>query len=280
MKIDVDLVVVTHNSGRVMGAFMRSVPDCVNVIVADNASSDDSVALASASGATVVEIGNNIGYGGACNVGAAAGTATFLLFVNPDLRIKAGAVEALVSAANAYPNAAFNPQFFSGARRRFKRWSRLLPQSESWRGAPPQGDCIIPVLHGACIFIRREHFEQIGGFDREIFLFHEDDDLSLRLRQAGIELQLAAKAVVDHAEGNSSARSIESGRIKGEAMGRSLVYVMNKHKRPLDLPAERYRTRLRLLMPHVLFNKARRAKLQGFMRGLNGDPIGNFGKHS
>lgn len=280
MKIDVDLVVVTHNSGRVMEAFTKSVPDCVNVIVADNASSDDSVALASASGATVVEIGNNIGYGGACNVGASAGTATFLLFVNPDLRIEAGAVEALVDAADAYPNAAFNPRFYSGARRRFKRWSRLLPQSESWRGAPPEDDCIIPVLHGACIFIRRKHFEQIGGFDREIFLFHEDDDLSLRLRQAGIELRLAAKAVVDHAEGNSSARSIESGRIKGEAMGRSLVYVMNKHKRPLDLPAERYRTRLKLLLPQVLFSKARRAKLLGFMRGLNGGPVDNVGKHS
>lgn len=157
-----------------------------------------------------------------------------------------------------------------GSRRRFRRWSRLLPQSDVWQGPAPEVDCDIPILSGACIFVRREHFERIGGFDPGIFLFHEDDDLALRLRQAGVRLRIASKAVVDHAEGNSSVRSVESGRIKGEAMGRSLVYVMNKHKLPLNVPGELLRSYLKLLLPHVLFNAARRAKLRGFIRGLSG----------
>ena len=278
MKPNVDLIVVTHNSGSVLPMFLETVPSGANIVVVDNASGDDSAAIAEAAGAKLIEIDENVGYGSACNVGAAAGNAPFLLFANPDVRFEASAVEALLASATAYPAAAFNPRFFSGARRRFRRWSRLLPASDFWHGAPPDHDCAIPVLHGACIFIKREHFERVGGFDQKIFLFHEDDDLSIRLLQAGIELRLAAKAVVDHAEGRSSARSTESGRIKGEAMGRSLVYVMNKHRMPLDVPAERYRTWLKLLWPHVLFSSARRSKLLGFANGLNGGPMNSLGK--
>lgn len=268
MKPDLDLVVVTYNSAQVLGALLGSVPTRVKTIVVDNASSDETVVLANAAKARVVSLDKNIGFGSACNVGATAGKAPFLLFVNPDIRFEAGAIDALFAAAEAHPNAVFNPRLHHGSRRRFRRWSRLLSKTDFWKGPPPEVDCEIPVLTGACIFIRREHFEHIGGFDPEIFLFHEDDDLSLRLRQANIQLRIASSATVEHAGGNSSARSIDSGRIKGEAMGRSLVYVMNKHKLPLNVPAELLISYTKLILPHVLFNAARRAKLRGFIHGL------------
>ena len=280
MKIDLDLVVVTYNSGSVLGAFIQSVPDYVRVIVVDNGSSDDTVEVATAAGARVIKVGDNVGYGSACNIGAAAGTASLLLFVNPDVRFEEGAIEALVSAAAAHPNAAFNPRIYTGSRRRFRRRSRLLPTSEHWQGAAPDPIAVIPVLHGACILIRREHFDKVGGFDPRIFLFHEDDDLSIRLRQAGVELRLAAKALIDHDEGNSSGRSSQSGRVKGEAMGRSLVYVMQKHGLHLNVPAERRRIWLRFLSPHVLLRNTRRSKLLGFLYGLGRGPTDQCGSRS
>lgn len=280
MKIDLDLVVVTHNSGSVLRSFFKSVPGYVRTIVVDNGSSDDTVDVATAAGARVIKVGDNVGYGSACNIGAAAGTASLLLFANPDVRFEEGAIEAFVSAAAAHPNAAFNPRMYTGSRRRFRRRSRLLPASEHWQGAAPESDCLIPVLHGACILIRREQFDMVGGFDPRIFLFHEDDDLSIRLRQAGVELRLAARALIDHDEGNSSGRSSQSGRIKGEAMGRSLVYVMQKHGLHLNVPAERRRIWLRFLSPHVLFRNARRSKLLGFLHGLGRGPTDQFGSRS
>ncbi|WP_378947194.1 glycosyltransferase family 2 protein [Mesorhizobium sp. ANAO-SY3R2] len=275
-----DLVVVTHNSGAVLQSFLKSVPNHVRTIVVDNGSSDDTVEVATAAGARVIRVGDNVGYGSACNIGAAAGTASLVLFVNPDVRFEEGAIKAFVSAAAAHPNAAFNPRIYTGSRRRFRRRSRLLPASEHWQGAAPDDDCVIPVLHGACIVLRREHFNKVGGFDAKIFLFHEDDDLSIRLRQAGVELRLAAKALIDHDEGNSSARSSQSSRIKGEAMGRSLVYVMQKHGLHLNVPAERRRTWLRFLSPHVLLRNARRSKLLGFLHGLGLGPADQFGSRS
>lgn len=271
----VDLVIVTYNSATVIGRCLESAGRLANVIVCDNASDDETAEIARRYGAQVVRNVINVGYGSACNVGAAAGTAPFLLFANPDVQFQPGAVEELVTAAQRYTDAAFNPVIFSKGRRRFKRRSRLLRREEAWNQPAPREDCVVPILHGSCMLVRRSHFERIGGFDPHIFLFHEDDDISVRLRQSGVELRVAVASIIKHSEGGSSVRSALSGRIKGEAMGRSLVYVMKKHQMPLDLRRERRRIWLKLLSPHAFLNGARRAKLLGFLRGLSSEPSGN-----
>jgi GT2 family glycosyltransferase len=60
-------------------------------------------------------------------------------------------------------------------------------------------------LSGACILLRREAFEQVNGFDERFFLYAEDIDLCLRLRQAGWSLRYEADAIVEHDRGASSA---------------------------------------------------------------------------
>lgn len=270
MTDKVDVVVVTYQSAHVLKECLASLPRCANIYVVDNASTDGSVAVATEAGAEVIRLSENVGYGAACNAGAAVGTSAFLLFLNPDVRLANGAIDNLLAAAADYPCAAFNPSFYNEGRRRFRRWSRLFPGVPPWRGQPPIADCQVPVLHGACIFVRRDHFACVRGFDEHIFLYHEDDDISLRLSCAGVELRTAVEAVVDHAEGRSSIPSGESSRIRGEAMGRSLVYVMRKHHLALDIQAERRRGWFKLLLPHVLFNTARRSKLLGFLAGIGG----------
>jgi GT2 family glycosyltransferase len=266
---DVAVIGISYDSAEVLPGFLNSIPAGVTKIVVDNASSDRSADIAERAGATTIRLERNLGYGAACNTGAEIAEARFLIFVNPDICFATGAIEALVAAAEKYPDAAFNPLIFSRGRQVFRRRSRLQPHLGRFAGAPPAKDCAIPVLAGACIFVRREHWKKIGGFDQEIFLFHEDDDFSLRLQQAGIELRLAADARMEHAQGESSERSPRVGRIKGEAMGRSLVYVMRKHGLPIDIDAERRRTRAKLFLPHVLFNATRREKHLGFLRGLD-----------
>ena len=62
--------------------------------------------------------------------------------------------------------------------------------------APPAGE--VPALSGACLAIPRRSWEGAGGFPSEFFLYHEDVDLSLRLRLAGGALGIEPTAVVDH----------------------------------------------------------------------------------
>lgn len=56
----------------------------VNLIVADNGSTDETVSIAKAHDVDVVEMGTNSGFGAACNAGARAGSAPAILFLNPD----------------------------------------------------------------------------------------------------------------------------------------------------------------------------------------------------
>jgi GT2 family glycosyltransferase len=268
MISDVTVIGVTYNSAGVLPGFLDGIPAGAAKIVVDNASTDGSADFAERAGAEIIRLERNLGYGAACNAGAEAARSQFVIFANPDIRFRPGAIEALIAAAQKHPNAAFNPKIYSHGKQVYRRRSRLLPHIRRIAGVAPAEDGLVPVLSGACMLVRRSDWEKIGGFDPEIFLFHEDDDFSLRLQQAGIELRLAADAAIEHGQGESSERSSSTGRIKGEAMGRSLVYVMRKHKIPIDIGAERCRARAKLLLPHVLFSSARREKHLGFLRGL------------
>lgn len=278
-EMNTAVITVYYNSSGVIGNFLSGLPEWIKTIVVDNASDDRHAVNNQTRPLHPIALDENVGYGAACNIGAAATDASFLLFANPDVRFSKGVIEAFLHAAADYPQAAFNPLIYSNGSLRLRKWSRLLPGSELSKGLSP-ADRILPVLSGACIFIRREHFERVGGFDPKIFLFHEDDDLSVRLKQAGIELRLAADAVIEHSEGESSGRSLKSERIKGEAMGRSLVYVMRKHGVRLDLAVERRKAMFKLLLPQVLFSGLRRTKLLGFLHGLHEGAANRVGDDS
>src|SRR5262249_43278218 len=60
------------------------------------------------------------------------------------------------------------------------------------------GPSEVPVLSGACLPIPRQTWHAIGGFPERFFLYHEDVDLSLRLRLAGGRLGIEPAAKVDH----------------------------------------------------------------------------------
>lgn len=262
------IIVVTYNSENVLERFFQSLPAGVDVVVVDNASEDASVGVAARFGARIVRMNANRGYGAACNAGAGASSARFFVFANPDVSFEKGAVQGLLQAMVRYPDAAFNPCIYSGRRRYFRKRSRLLHADHTWTGAPPSHDSAIPILSGSCIAVRREHFDAIGGFDENIFLFHEDDDFSVRLKTSGVELRLAHEANVFHSAGDSSGRSESVARVKGRAMAQSLLYVMRKHDMPFDLDNEILRARLKMLLPHVFMSKARKAKNRAFLQVL------------
>ena len=110
----------------------------------------------------------------------------------------------------------------------FKRRSILLDKNK-WLKTPPSKISEIPVMGGAAIFIKKEVFIRVGGFDERIFLYHEDDDLSLRLKNEIGPLIYCPDTSIIHVGGNSSLRSPEIAKLKGFHMGRSRVYAMKKH---------------------------------------------------
>lgn len=202
-------IIVTHDSAEVLPACLAALAgEGVPALVIDNASTDETRAIAEATGATVVANARNEGYGRANNRGIAAARTPFVLVVNPDLELRPGAAAALLAAAERYPDAGMlAPRIVEPSGRVFLQPRSLLsPPHLNLKGgiAIPEGDACLPFLSGACLLIRRDLFMELGGFDPAIFLFYEDDDLCRRMRDAGHALVHVDTAEARHGRGRSA----------------------------------------------------------------------------
>jgi len=270
MSDRVAIISVTHNSAGVIGSMLESVPPGAIKIVVDNHSNDNSIEIATELGAEVVELEQNLGFGKACNLGAAKAPVDYLLFLNPDTVLARDAINILLQCMDNYPgSAAANPKIIkSNGKPDFKRRSVLLPRSKWHSRGWPDNTCEVNVLLGAAMFIRRDAFESVGGFDENIFLYHEDDDLSLRLKEHYGSLLFIKDATVTHLQGRSSERSDSVAGWKSYHQARSRVYTLLKHHRPLPRMSTICVALAKFLSPAFLVSRRKRSQATGFFRGV------------
>lgn len=240
-RSDVTAIVVTFDSAHALPECLGALrADGVPVLVVDNASTDDTIAVAEGQGARVIRNARNEGYGRANNTGARAASTEFVLVVNPDCTVDPGAVEALVDAARRYPDAAlFAPQIVEPSGRVFFQPRSLLSpylHNPGGKLVLPEGEACAPFFSGACFLVRRDIFLGLGGFDENIFLFYEDDDLCRRIADAGFSLVYVPQAVVRHGRGRSS--EPKRGRIHASRWHQawSRAYVSRKYGLPNPAP--------------------------------------------
>jgi GT2 family glycosyltransferase len=238
---DVTAIVVTFDSAHALPECLGALQaEGVPTLVVDNASTDDTVTVAEGQGAQVIRNARNEGYGRANNIGARAADTAFILVVNPDCTIDPGAVAALVDAARRYPDAAFfAPQIVEPSGRIFYQPRSLLASyltNPKGKLVLPEGEACAPFFSGACFLMRRDVFLGLGGFDSNIFLFYEDDDLCRRVADSGSALIYVPQAVVRHGRGRSSGE--KRGRIFTSRWHQawSRAYVSRKYGLPDPAP--------------------------------------------
>lgn len=207
--MSLDVVVVTYNSAELLPAALEPLPSGARVIVVDNASTDDSVAVARRFGAESIENPVNAGFGAAANIGVARGSGELVLVLNPDARVDAATLESLCQLVRDDPGlAVVSPRLRTpeGGEQRV-RWPfpsaggawrealgvhRILPQHD-------EGGFVI----GACFLVRRAAFEELGGFDTRFWLYGEETDVCRRALDAGWRVALASELEADHVGGAS-----------------------------------------------------------------------------
>nr|WP_256476436.1 glycosyltransferase family 2 protein [Siccirubricoccus soli] len=228
----VTVLVIAFNSAAVLPGCLAALPRGVRLVVVDNASTDDSAAIAEAAGAEVIRLPGNLGFGRAANLGFARAETPFGLLLNPDTRAAPGMVEALLEAAARYPEAALlAPRIETEeGELQFGRLPVLLRHRGRARPVPPVGDCCAPYVGGAAMFFRLEVFRALGGFDPEIFLYYEDDDICMRLRAAGHALVHVEAARLLHGNARSSAPSAAVSFGKEWHMAWSRQHMLRKHR--------------------------------------------------
>jgi len=201
----------------------------LEVVVVDNASEDGSAeAVAEAyPEAKVIRQDRNLGYGRANNAALEASSGRFVLLVNPDLKVEPGCVDRLADFLLTRPDAAgVSPRIRRpdgsldlAARRGFPTpsasfyrlvgLSRLFPHSSRFNrynmGYRREDEIQeIDSGTGACLLLRRSALERIGFFDPDFFMYGEDLDLCLRLRDEGWKIFYLPSAEAVHAKGASS----------------------------------------------------------------------------
>ena len=225
----VSLVSVAYNSAGALRGMLGSVPPGLHVIIVDNASRDDSVAVAEGAGARVIRNSQNLGFGAGCNIGITAVETEFVLLANPDTRLDGAALARLVAAADAFPEAAIlAPMLCDESGAPVRSWDveqlhrRLLPRK---RGAEPwpEGPLCAEFLSGACMLLRASEGLR---FNEDFFLFYEDDAICAAARAKGRALVLVPDAVMHHAGGGSSAPSEALSAFKARHMAWSRLHYM------------------------------------------------------
>ncbi|MBP2566439.1 GT2 family glycosyltransferase [Agrobacterium tumefaciens] len=274
---DVTVVSVCYKSDALIADMIATVPDETPIVLVDNGQTNSFADLPAGRNISIVQLQDNQGFGRGCNAGAAVAQTPWILFLNPDARLTAGAIEALLEAIDRHPSCVgFNPRISnSDGSEYFKRRSWLLPRRRYMKKGWPAVDTVVPILSGAAFFVSEENFEKVGGFDPNIFLYHEDDDLSLRLEQLG-SLMFVHDSLVVHTAGHSSGRSPQIARLKAFHMAQSRIYTGIKHKRPFPRTSTFVQALMLLLSPIVLFSARRRAKAVGFFYGAIGSNLTGF----
>jgi N-acetylglucosaminyl-diphospho-decaprenol L-rhamnosyltransferase len=184
--------------------------------------------------------------------------------------LQPGTLDALCAAAARHPEAAaFGAALQDGAGHvSYKHRTRLAPQDRFAPKAVPAEDTVVPALSGAALMVRRAAFAAVGGFDPAIFLYYEDDDLSLRLRATEGPLIFVPSAVATHYSGKSSAPSAALSHFKGYHWARSRIYTARKHGLAWPWLAGLRNALWQMIGPKAWRSAERRAEGRGRMAGV------------
>ena len=266
------IVTVTFNSMAVLPSMLDSIPNGTPIIIVDNNSTDIAAVkkISKNYGAELIANKKNKGFGEACNQGAKLAKTEFVFFLNPDATIEKDTIINLEKSARANPGVgAMNPKILKpNGKQYFKRRSHLLNRSDWMSRAVPKETCLVNILSGAAFFVKKETFNVVGGWDENMFLYHEEDDLCLRIKQNNEDLMFVSTAIARHIRGSSTPPSKKSSYFKGWHMGRSRIYATNKHKIRFATAYALIDSILQLISPINLFSSRKRAKSWGYLRGV------------
>jgi GT2 family glycosyltransferase len=255
--MDVSVIIVAYNSASSINDCLKSVAEQQDVnreiMVIDNASSDQSVNVVRTSPAKPILIENreNVGFGRACNQGFAASKGRNIYLLNPDAQlIGPKALATLCRALSEHKGWGMAGSRVVSAAGEWKRPATTYPDQlhvgKDFSGLPGT----IAWVVGASMMIRREVYSELGGFDPEFFLYSEETDFCLRLRERGYEIGLVEEASVRHIGGASESGcdpyDVWTRRSKG------LHLFWQKHYPPADveklLRRNRFRAGYRMLV--------------------------------
>ncbi len=239
------------------------------VIVVDNGGGPEIALAAARDGVTVISPGRNLGFAAGCNEGARHASGEERVFLNPDTVVAPGALAELVrpledstiGIVSARLRLLDRPELLNSAGNEVHvtgiAWAGLY--GEPAERVTELRDVAFPT--GAAMAIRRELFEELGGFTEELFMYQEDLELGWRVRLRGLRVVVNPAADVYH--------EYEFGRNPGKH------YLLERNRLVFVLSS--YSPRLLLLLSPVLASTEAAMLLLAVKEGWARDKLAGWG---
>lgn len=230
----VDAIIVNYNSGKYLADCVKSIKDGVsNVIVVDNASTDDS--LENIFNCNIIMNKENKGFAGGVNAGIKASKSDYFLILNPDTRISPANIKILTDFLDNNINTAIvgpkifdehdkltpNGRVFPSITREilfntklYKLNKRSFNLKYEWGRSDFNKSTEVDEVIGACFQVSRKAIDEVGLMDEQFFLYYEETDWCMRFKNAGWKVWYLADAEAKHIGGHSTKNlEIEKYRI-------------------------------------------------------------------
>jgi GT2 family glycosyltransferase len=240
---EVSIIIVSFNARADLERCLESLhaaPPAVTheILVVDNGSTDDSVAAARRwPNVKLVEVGSNVGFARANNIGVLASAGTSLLLLNSDTVVPAGAIDRLIVELARDPDVAIvGPRLVDGGGRAELSFGRMIGPLNELRQQRLARSANVEQMtrrrqypdwvSGACLLVRRADAEAVGGLDERFFMYTEDVDFCAAVRARGRKVLFAPEVEVVHLRGRSAASAPTATKA---AYRRSQIAFYEKH---------------------------------------------------
>jgi hypothetical protein len=199
--LEVSVVIVTYNRCEVLGLVLdkfRKIdfPD-LEIIVVDNASSDETVSMLEGKFKEVklIKLEKNLGYE-AYDIGLAKAKGKYIIFMDNDAFLKENSLERLVKEFNDKPDIdviAMNIMIYGTD----------ISETEAW-----QADT--PIFHGATVAMKKAVLDDVGGYDKDYFIVHTDLELATRILNRGYRIVYDDKIIAYHLRSDKARSKVTS----------------------------------------------------------------------
>ncbi len=254
--MDLSHILVNYHSREPLLEVLASLPNGAaelesETVVIDNSPGDGTAEALAARfpAARIIANAENVGYARAVNQGLGATSGAFVLVMNPDCEVPAGAIRILVDHLRAHPrvgiagprilnpdgtleySARAFPDPFTFLFNRYSLLTRLFPGNPwsrrylmtDWDHASMRE---VDWLSGACMVVRRAAIDEVGPMDEAFFMFNEDVDWCRRMKRAGWAVVYVPEATVVHHIGASRKRTATRVILERH---RGMIHYFRKH---------------------------------------------------
>ena len=212
---DITIIIVSYKSEKLIIQNLEIIKKFPTIIINNSMSDEFNTLINDFKNIELIKPDSNLGYGKANNLGVNKSKTPYVLIANPDILLNEQLINTLYSTFLNYDDdiGVVGPALYDSNMKR--RTNGSISHVKKIRGSKlsssinniPEGNMCCDFLVGCCLFMKRDFFIELGGFDKDFFMYFEDNDLCDRIIKNGKTVVEVPSAKVIHLENSSSKKN-------------------------------------------------------------------------